>query len=89
MNKYEKLYKNINFKVSDFFSSNKIKKKTKKKFKIITTLSVFYDTADPNKFIKNIKTLLKKNGIFLLKFADLTSIIKNICLNPNKNGFIN
>ena len=77
LNKYEKLYKNINFKVSDFFSSNKIKKKTKKKFKIITALSVFYDTADPNKFLKDVKTLLKKNGIFLLEFADLASIIKN------------
>ena len=77
LNKYEKLYKNINFKVSDFFSSNQIKKKTKKKFKIITALSVFYDTEDPNRFLKDVKILLKKDGIFLLEFADLASIIKN------------
>ena len=50
---------------------------TKKKFKIITALSVFYDAADPNKFIKDAKKLLSKDGIFLLEFADLASIIKN------------
>ena len=50
---------------------------TKKKFKIITALSVFYDAADPNKFIKDAKKLLSKDGIFLLEFADLASIVKN------------
>ena len=50
--------------------------KTKKKFKIITALSVFYDSVSPNNFLKDIKKLLSKEGIFLLEFADLASIIK-------------
>jgi len=77
LNKYINEYKNINIKISDFFSANKIQKKTKKKFKIITALSVFYDSTDPNKFLKDAKKLLTKDGIFLLEFADLASIIKN------------
>ena len=77
VNKYKKNYKNINFKVSDFFSLQKIQKHTfKKKFKIITALSVFYDLEDPNKFLKSISKILSEDGIFLLEFADLASIIR-------------
>lgn len=77
LQKYIKEYEKINYKVADFFSASKITHLAKKKFKIITALSVFYDAADPNKFIKDAKKLLSKDGIFLLEFADLASIIKN------------
>jgi hypothetical protein len=76
LNKYKDKYKKINFKISDFFSAKKILKTTKKKFKIITALSVFYDSANPNKFIRDVKKILSLDGIFLLEFADLASIIK-------------
>jgi len=49
----------------------------KKKFKIISALSVFYDLKDPNRFIKGIKECLDENGIFVLEHSDLLSIIKN------------
>ena len=48
----------------------------KKKFKIITALSVFYDAQDPNQFLKDVNKLLSKDGILLLEHADLLSIIK-------------
>ena len=76
LNKYKENYKNINYKVKDFFSLKKIKSKTNKKFKIITALSVFYDAKNPNKFINDVKNILSKDGIFMLEFADLSSIIK-------------
>ena len=76
LNKYKDKYKKINFKISDFFSAKKILKTTKKKFKIITALSVFYDSANPNKFIRDVEKILSLDGIFLLEFADLASIIK-------------
>ena len=76
LDKYKTEYRKINFKVSNFFSAKEILSKTKKKFKIITALSVFYDSIDPNKFIKDVRSLLDKEGIFLLEFADLASIIK-------------
>ena len=69
--------KKIDYKISDFFPSNKIfKKRIKNKFKIITALSVFYDAKDPNQFLKSVNKLLKEDGIFLVEHADLLSIIK-------------
>ena len=77
VNKYIQYYKKVDYKISDFFSANKIlKKKIKYKFKIITALSVFYDAKDPNQFLKDINKLLREDGILLLEHADLLSIIK-------------
>ena len=76
LGKYKENYNQINFSISNFFSADLVRKKVKKKFKIITALSVFYDAADPNKFLKDVKKLLSKKGIFMLEFADLASIIK-------------
>ncbi len=74
--KYKNNYRSINFKVSSFFEKNKILKITKKKFKIITALAVFYDLKNPNKFLSEIEKLLHKDGIFLVEFADILSMIK-------------
>ena len=76
LDKYKNNYKEINYKISDFFSAKKIQTKIKKKFKIITALSVFYDLTDPNKFINDVKKILSNDGILLLEFADLASIIE-------------
>mgnify|MGYP001161470792 FL=1 len=76
LNKYKKNYKNINYKIADFFSATKIKNITNQKFKIITALSVFYDAKDPEFFLKDVQTLLSRDGIFMLELADLHSILK-------------
>ena len=77
-NKYKIKYKNINHRISDFFHVSQIKKlNLKKKFKIISALSVFYDLRDPNKFLRHVKELLDENGVFILEHADLYMIIKN------------
>lgn len=76
LKKYKKNYKYINHSISNFFNYNLIKKKIKKKFKIITALSVFYDLKNPNSFLKNIEKLIEDDGVILLEFADLHSIIK-------------
>jgi cyclopropane fatty-acyl-phospholipid synthase-like methyltransferase len=75
--KYKKFYKKINYKISNFFNLKQIKALNLKKFKIITALSVFYDLENPNVFLKTIKKILDKNGIFILEHTDLLSIIKN------------
>ena len=77
VNKYIRFYKDVNYKISDFFSAKKIiKKKIKRKFKIITALSVFYDAENPNRFLKDVNKLLKSDGIFMLEHADLLSILQ-------------
>ena len=77
--KYIKFYKNINYKFSDFFSKKKIDKVIKKKkFKVITALAVFYDLKNPGKFLNDISQIIdKSDGIFILEFQDLLSIIRN------------
>ena len=72
LKKYKNNYKNINFKLPNFFEYNKIRKKFKNKFKIITALSVFYDLKNPNKFLKDLSNLITNDGIILIEFADLT-----------------
>ena len=79
LKKFSKYYKHINYKISNFFSLDSLKKiRIKKKFKIITACAVFYDIENPNKFLSDINKIIdKKNGIFYLEFQDLLSIIKN------------
>ena len=73
--KYKKNYQKINYKISNFFSADKIKNITNKKFKVITALSVFYDLKDPNKFLSDAESILDDNGLIIIELADLGSII--------------
>ncbi len=76
INKFKNHYKNINLKISKFFSKKEIVIRTKRKFKVISALSVFYDIEKPHKFLKDVYNLLDDDGIFILEQADLQSIIK-------------
>ena len=78
--KFLKYYKNIDYKVSDFFSLRSFQKlKLKKKVIIVSACAVFYDLSDPNKFLNDVSKILdNKRGIFYLEFQDLLSVIKNL-----------
>ncbi len=77
LKKYDSEYKKINFKIPNFFNHRLILKKKKNiKFKAISALAVFYDLDNPNIFIKGIKKILDKDGIFYLEFQDLMMILK-------------
>ena len=76
--KYNKFYSNIDYALPFFFSHEKIPDKIrKKKFKIITALSMFYDLENPNKFLKSAKKILHEKGILLIEQADLYLLLKN------------
>ena len=78
INKYKKYYKKIDYSFSNFFSEKIIPRELKKKkFKIISALSMFYDLPNPNTFLRDIKKILHKDGIFILEHADLYSIYKH------------
>lgn len=54
------------------------------KAKVITAIAMLYDLPDPNKFLKDVKRILHEDGIFVVQFTDLLSMIKltafdNIC----------
>ena len=56
LKKYIDNYKKVKFKINDFFNYKIFKNRNiKKKFKIITALSVFYDLKKPNRFLSDIK----------------------------------
>ena len=77
LKRYQKEYKKVKYKISDFFSHKILEKnKINHKFKIITALSVFYDLDNPNLFLKDIEKILDDEGICLIEHADLYSIIK-------------
>ena len=48
----------------------------KKKFKLISAIAMFYDLKDPVLFMKKVKKILKKDGIFHIEVAYLPEIIK-------------
>ena len=52
------------------------KKISKKKFRLISAVAMFYDLEKPISFIKNIKSILEDNGIFHIEVAYLPEIIK-------------
>ena len=75
--KFNKNYKNINYKISNFFDFKHFSKMRLPKFKIITAIAVMYDLPNPNKFIKDINKILDKDGVFIIEVADLYLTMKN------------
>ena len=67
--------------VNDYFSADKYKWG---KAKVVTAIAMFYDLPDPNKFVSDVAQILHEDGIFVIQFTDLLSMIKltafdNIC----------
>jgi hypothetical protein len=76
--KYKKFYnKNISV-VTDLFPNKKISK-VKKKFKLISSIAMFYDLSNPIKFCFEVAKILDLKGIFHVEIAYLPDIInKNL-----------
>ena len=65
--------------INDFFKTKPILKITKgKKAKIITATAMFYDFTDPNLAIRNIKSILDKDGICAIQVSYLLNTIKDL-----------
>ena len=78
--KFSKYYnKKIKLEVN-YFSKKNINKKFGKdiKFDLITSFAMFYDIADPNKFAKEINSLLTFNGKWILELSYFPSLLENL-----------
>jgi len=75
--KLSKFYRKDIIKLPNFFSKDLISKKIKKKIKIVTTISMFYDLENPKHFAKEIYDLLDDNGIWHLEQSYMPMMIKN------------
>ena len=66
-------------KYCDYFINNYFDSKAypvKEKAKIVTTIAMLYDLPNPNEFIKQIKQILHEDGVWVIQFTDLLSMLK-------------
>jgi 2-polyprenyl-3-methyl-5-hydroxy-6-metoxy-1,4-benzoquinol methylase len=68
--------RNFNFFKNFFPFKNFITKYKKNKFDIITSIAMFYDLENPNIFAKNIKEILKPDGIWIIEMSYLPEMLK-------------
>jgi hypothetical protein len=79
----EKVMENgCNYFFNTYFGNEKYDKSFKAK--VITSIAMFYDLPDPNLFVEGIAQSLCKDGIWVIQFTDLMSMLKvnaidNIC----------
>ena len=65
--KFLKYYKNIDHKISDFFSFRSFQKlNLKKKVIIVSACAFFYDLNNPNKFLNDVSKILDKKEVFFI-----------------------
>lgn len=75
--KFKKFYKKDSKLISDFFDKNFFKKHNiKKKAKVITSFSMFYDLEDPIGFAKNIYKFLDPEGIWITEQSYLPLMLE-------------
>lgn len=72
--------------VNDYFSAKAYKDSPlgSKKAKIVTTIAMFYDLEDPHAFVKDVKEILDKDGLWVIQMSYLPLMLKqlafdNIC----------
>jgi SAM-dependent methyltransferase len=62
--------------IQDLFPSAELEKMIDgKKFDIITSIAMFYDLEDPVGFVKNIKSFLSDNGIWIFEMSYMPSML--------------
>ena len=69
--------KSENIKIlNDFFPSKNILSQYKNnKFDLITSIAMFYDVQNPNKFVSNIKRILNDKGVWIFELSYLVDML--------------
>jgi len=63
--------------ISDFFTAANFKSVySHEKAKIITSIAMFYDLEEPMEFVKNIRQILHKDGVWVLEQSYLPTMLK-------------
>lgn len=80
----EKAERNCDLFINDYFSSELYFANVDEKAKVVTSIAMFYDLPNPNKFVQEVKRVLDWEGIWVIQFTDLYSMFKinafdNIC----------
>ena len=65
--------------INDYFSAESFFERFEgKKAKIITSIAMFYDLDNPNKFVDDIKSVLEPTGVWVVQMNYLGLMIKNL-----------
>jgi SAM-dependent methyltransferase len=70
--------------IQDYFSASEIERYTPRKADVITSIAVFYDIVEREKFLKDIYEVLKDDGVWVLQLSYTPLMLKqmafdNIC----------
>lgn len=74
-NLQERAEKNSDYFINDYFSRD-LYPFGLARAKVVTTIAMFYDLPDPNKFVEDVKFILDKDGIWVIQLMDLYSMLK-------------
>ena len=65
--------------INDYFNSKSFSNRFPgKKAKVVTSIAMFYDLDDPNKFVQDVKSVLDSNGVWIVQMNYLGLMIKNL-----------
>ena len=67
--KNSKNYNQNKILINDFFSAKLYENIFKKKAKIVTAISMFYDLEEPKKFLSDVRNILDDDGIFVIQLG--------------------
>ena len=63
--------------VNDFFSAAALRSASpEQKPKVITSIAMFYDLEDPNSFVRDIKSVLHEQGLWVLELSYLPTMLE-------------
>jgi hypothetical protein len=71
--------------IIDFFSAESFQREMKdRRAKIVTSIAMFYDLEDPNKFVSDVQQIMDKDGLWIIQLSYLPLMLKtnefgNIC----------
>lgn len=76
--------KSADFTVHDYFSAKAYRKQKLPLAKIVTAIAMFYDLEEPRSFVRDVRSILAQDGVFVIQMMDLLSMLKtgdfpNIC----------
>lgn len=78
------IYKRKNFTlINEFFSKSTYLKQIKRKASIVTIIAMFYDLNDPLKFLNDLRSIIKEDGIAVIQIS-----YTPLMLEQNEFGFI-
>jgi len=59
--------------INDFFSARHVKDE---RFRIVTSIAMFYDLEDPNQFVADVAAILAKDGVWVIEMHYLPMIVE-------------